>query len=110
MLLAPESWFATIPGVTDTGPLNQHLVRDFGACYLLLGAIIAWALTQGRFPRGVHFCAVLFFSFHTAIHLWELLTGHAGHQHWAIDFPGVFLPVLILLLLSLPFARRPRPE
>ena len=110
MLVAPENWFRNIPGVTDTGPLNLHLVRDFGVCFLLLGAIVTWALAQGRFPHGVHLCTLLFFSLHAAIHLWELLTGHASHQHWAIDFPGVFLPVVILLILSFPFARHRAPS
>ncbi len=37
MLLAPESWYFAVPGVTTTGPFNQHFVRDIGLIFLLLG-------------------------------------------------------------------------
>lgn len=104
MLMAPEHWFARIPGVTDTGPLNQHLVRDFGACYLLVGALVLGALARGQLTRTTHLCIIVFFSLHAAIHLWEVLTGRMGSGHWVVDFPGVFLPVLILIVVSLPIA------
>jgi len=104
MLVAPERWFARVPGVTDTGPLNPHLVRDFGACYLLVGAIVVVGLARGRLTRAVHVWITLFFALHAGIHTGEILAGHASYDHWVIDFPGVFLPVLLLLVLSLPFA------
>lgn len=104
MLLKPEHWFAHIPGVTDTGPLNTHLVRDFGACYLLVGALVVGVWARGRLTRTIHLWITLFFSLHAAIHVWELLVGRMAREHWAVDFPGVFLPVLILLVLSLPIA------
>jgi hypothetical protein len=28
MLIAPESWYLAVPGVTTTGSFNQHFVRD----------------------------------------------------------------------------------
>ena len=34
MLGDPAGWYAAIPGVTMTGPLNPHLVRDVGCAYL----------------------------------------------------------------------------
>ena len=108
MLLQPEHWFARIPGVTDTGPLNTHLVRDFGACYLLVGALVVGALSRGQLTRATHLWITLFFSLHAAIHVWELSVGRMGREHWAVDFPGVFLPVLILLVLSLPIAWKRR--
>jgi len=104
MLMTPEHWFAHIPGVTDTGPLNPHLVRDFGACYLLVGAIVVGGLARGQLTRAVHFWISLFFSFHAGIHAWEISAGHASSEHWVVDFPGIYLPVLLLFVLSLPFA------
>ena len=37
MLLAPEGWYLAVPGVTSTGPFNQHFVRDIGLIFLFLG-------------------------------------------------------------------------
>ena len=30
MLLAPSTWYHFVPGVTHTGPFNQHFIRDIG--------------------------------------------------------------------------------
>ncbi len=38
MLVAPENWYFTVPGVTSTGPFNQHFLRDIGLIFLFLGA------------------------------------------------------------------------
>jgi hypothetical protein len=37
MLVAPETWYFTVPGVTSTGPFNQHFLRDIGLIFLFLG-------------------------------------------------------------------------
>ena len=37
MLVSPEGWYLAVPGVTSTGPFNQHFVRDIGLIFLLLG-------------------------------------------------------------------------
>ena len=104
MLLAPVDWFSRIPGVTHTGPLNLHLVRDLGGTYLLLGLILLVAWARGGLTRALHLWVLLFFLFHAALHVWDLFAGRLGREHWRIDFPGVFLPVLLLAVFSLPFA------
>ncbi|MGB8267320.1 MAG: hypothetical protein WCE44_13395 [Candidatus Velthaea sp.] len=30
LFVAPEAFYATVPGVADSGPLNAHLLRDVG--------------------------------------------------------------------------------
>ena len=37
MLASPESWYFAVPGVTSTGPFNQHFLRDIGLIFLFLG-------------------------------------------------------------------------
>ena len=37
MLVSPEDWYMAVPGVTSTGPFNQHFLRDIGLIFLLLG-------------------------------------------------------------------------
>lgn len=41
MLAQPASWYAAVPGVLETGPLNTHFVRDIGAAYGLVGLGLA---------------------------------------------------------------------
>ena len=103
MLVAPALWFASIPGAADTGPLNPHLVRDYGISYLIVGAAILIGLARG-FPYGLHIAVTAFFSGHALLHAWDILAGRLPAHHWSMDFPGVFLPALLLLVMSLPFA------
>jgi hypothetical protein len=30
MLALPTAWYFAVPGVTTTGPFNQHFLRDIG--------------------------------------------------------------------------------
>jgi hypothetical protein len=46
MLASPESWYGTIPGVQDTGPLNHHFIEDIGMAFVASGAF----LTLGASP------------------------------------------------------------
>jgi len=103
MLTAPAQWFAAIPGAADTGPFNPHLVRDYGICYLIVGAAILIALARS-FPYGLHVAATAFFTGHALLHAWDILAGRLPAHHWTMDFPGVFLPAVFLLVMSLPFA------
>ena len=48
MLAAPQFWYHTTPGVTGTGQLNLHFVRDIGCAYLVAAGAFAW---QWRDPQ-----------------------------------------------------------
>ncbi len=37
MLASPADWYFSVPGVTTTGPFNQHFVRDIGLIFLFVG-------------------------------------------------------------------------
>ena len=102
MLVAPAHWFVTIPGAAETGPLNEHLVSDYGICYLIVGVAILAGLARG-FPYGLHLAVTAFFTGHSLLHVWDILAGRLATHHWSMDLPGVFLPALLLLTMSLPF-------
>jgi hypothetical protein len=45
MLFASSTWWASVPGVPDTGPFNPHFVEDVGAAFLMAGLALggrAW--------------------------------------------------------------------
>jgi hypothetical protein len=52
--------------------------------------------------RTVLAFATLFYVLHAAIHVLDLLSGHLHAGHWWIDLPGVFVPAILLVVLSLP--------
>jgi len=44
----------------------------------------------------------LFYGLHALVHVADLCGGRLAPAHWAVDFPGVFLPAIVLAVLSLP--------
>lgn len=36
MLISPANWYFAVPGVTTTGPFNQHFLGDIGLIFLLV--------------------------------------------------------------------------
>lgn len=115
MLVAPGNWFEVFPGnVPDTGPLNEHFIRDLGGFYVSGGILLLFALTNPARYGGVALVVSLVaYGAHAAIHVADLLTGRLGAEHWVIDAPLVFAPVIAWAVLlwvwwSLQAERHPR--
>lgn len=103
MLVAPADWYHDLPaGVPDTGPLNTHFVRDLGGAFLTVGVAAAAAALRPAMRRPVLAFATLFYVLHAAVHVRDLVTGHLHAGHWWIDLPGVFVPAILLVVLTLP--------
>ena len=51
MLVAPENWYFAVPGVTSTGPFNQHFLRDIGLIFLFLGGAFLGGAARRQFAR-----------------------------------------------------------
>jgi hypothetical protein len=107
MLASPAGWYGGVEGVADTGPLNVHFVRDIGCAFLTMGLAL---LGAARFPRWrlpLVATAAVFFVAHAVLHVHDVLRGLLGFEHWLEDFPGVFLPALLLAWIA--FESRSRP-
>ena len=103
MLVAPASWYHGLPAaVPDTGPLNLHFVRDIGAAFVTIGVAICIAAPAARRHPAVLRATALFYGLHALVHVADLCGGRLAPAHWAVDFPGVFLPAIVLAVLSLP--------
>jgi|SRR5687767_1204190 len=107
MLLFPLSWYTDLPAaVPNTGPFNQHFVRDLGVVFLLIGFAFGWAALNISRSRPVHLAITAFFTGHALIHLADIMSGRLPHSHWLIDMPGVFVPAVLMILLAVPAVRR----
>jgi len=100
MLAAPRDWYASVPGVTTTGPFNQHFVRDIGLIYLLAGASFLTGAARPRYRIALWAVPTVWLSGHALFHFWEVMVGISGHSAMARDFPAVTLPALIGLGLT----------
>ena len=104
MLFTSEAWFVRI--AADTGPFNVHLVRDVGAAYVTSGVATVWGARAPAWRTPLVAAAALFLGLHGLIHVAEVATGVQPPLHLLEDFPGVYLPAL--LLAGIAFTSRAR--
>ena len=102
MLLDPPAWYAAIPGVGYTGPLNIHFVRDIGCAYLVSAAGLAWRAWRPIQGVPAALLGAGFLLLHAGVHLGETLAGLCGWSTLLRDVPGVVLPALLALALAVP--------
>ena len=108
MLAAPLAWYFAVPGVTDTGPFNQHFIRDIGLVFLFVGAAFLIGAAQTKYRAVLWSASSLWLSGHALFHFWEVAVGICGPEVIARDFPAVTLPATIGILLSLWAIREQR--
>lgn len=100
MLASPAGWYFAVPGVTTTGPFNQHFLRDIGIIFLFLGAAFLIGAARPGYRVVLWGSAALWLSCHALFHFWEVAVGICGASALARDFPAVTLPALIAIGLT----------
>lgn len=101
MLAAPLNWFTTVPGVVDSGPFNDHFVRDVGIVYALSGVAFGQLARGTEGARPYAMAGVIFLLGHAGFHLLETLVGVRAVPHLLTDLPAV-----VLLPLAAAWAAR----
>jgi hypothetical protein len=101
MLAAPEAWYLAVPGVTTTGPFNQHFIRDIGLIFLFVGAAFLTGAALPRYRVLLWAAPTLWLAGHALFHFWEVAVGICGPSALARDFAAVTLPALIGMALTL---------
>lgn len=99
MIVAPQPWYWAIPGVPDTGPFNQHFIRDIGINFAVIGAGFGLGALYPRHRIGLWAPAAAWLTGHGLFHIWEVIVGICGPEALARDFVGVTLPGLIAIAL-----------
>ena len=100
MLIAPDQWYLAVPGVTTTGPFNQHFVRDIGLIFLFVGTSFLVGAAKPRFRVILWAVPTLWLCAHALFHLWEVAAGISEHSAMARDFPAVTVPAILGVLLT----------
>ena len=104
MLATPETWYAVVPSVADTGPFNAHFVRDIGGAYLVAGGGLLWFCVDKR-ARPAALAGAAFLALHALVHLWDAAAGRESLIHFLEDVPVVILPSLLIFRLARPRSR-----
>lgn len=71
MLAAPESWFATIPGVSETGPLNHHFVADIALAFAASGLGLILGARDRPSAGAFAVAGATWPALHALLHIWE---------------------------------------
>jgi hypothetical protein len=100
MLVVPLEWYHLVPGVTHTGPFNQHFVRDIGLIQMFLGATFVVGMVQRASRFALWAAATSWLIAHAILHLWEVAVGICSPSTILRDFPAVTLPALIGIALT----------
>jgi peptidoglycan/LPS O-acetylase OafA/YrhL len=97
MFADPPGWYAAVPGVPDTGPLNLHFVRDIGIAYFTAGVALAWSALGAGWRASA--LAALFIGGHALLHAGETFMGH-HHDVLLNELAAVHLPAVLAVVLS----------
>jgi hypothetical protein len=95
MLISPEGWYVAVPGVTTTGPFNQHFIRDIGLIFELIGAAFLIGATRPDLRVFFWGAPTVWLSGHALFHFWEVAVGICSASALQRDFPAVTLPAIL---------------
>lgn len=100
MLFDPVNWYFAIPGVTSTGPFNQHFIRDIGFTFVLVGAAYLVGAAKPASRTLLWGGAATWLAGHALFHAWEVAAGLCEASALLRDFPAVTLPAILALLFT----------
>jgi hypothetical protein len=70
MLLAPGGWYASVPGVVSTGPMNPHFIIDIGLAFMASGAGQLFGASSLRSAASLALAGSLWPALHALFHMW----------------------------------------
>jgi len=108
MVVSPQGWYDTVPGVTHTGPFNPHFVLDIGFIYTATGAMLAAALLRRRHAVPLVTGSAIWVVLHAGLHVIELGHGSAGHA--STEVAGVVTPAFLHVSIALRLLAEERGE
>jgi hypothetical protein len=107
MLVAPLHWYQELPAeVPDFGPFNPHFVRDIGCAFATIGFALVWAALAPRRRYALAVVGTVFYVAHALVHVFDTLRHAVEPKHVLIDFPGVYLPAIVLIVAVVALRRR----
>jgi len=104
MFADPPGWYAAVPGVPDTGPLNLHFVRDIGIAYFVAGGALVWSALGAGWQAAA--LGAAFLALHSVLHIGETVLGH-HHDVILNELVAVHTPAVLAIAIAF-FQRRAR--
>ena len=74
MVVAPEAWYAAVPGVVATGPANPHFIVDIGLAFAASGAGMIAGFATGARQATLALAGATWPTLHALFHIWEWIS------------------------------------
>jgi hypothetical protein len=74
MLAAPAAWYATIPGVAETGPFNLHFITDIALAFVASGAGLILGAGKAAWAGSMAVAGATWPALHALFHVWIWLS------------------------------------
>jgi hypothetical protein len=74
MLIAPHTWYESVPGVTATGPFNHHFVTDIGFAFVASGVGMMMGFREGKTAAAFALAGATWPTLHALFHSWEWIS------------------------------------
>jgi heme/copper-type cytochrome/quinol oxidase subunit 2 len=101
MFFFPSAWFfRLVPGVPETGPLNEHLVMDGGTFFLAVGIGLAAAALNPRRNAIAVVVAAVAGIMHSILHLYSHAAGILSSKHLTTEILGIYVPAIVLIVIA----------
>lgn len=108
-IASPHGWWSSFPGfgrhwIRPLGPYNDELVRDFGAMYVALGALLLWTayILERRAIQGALFAQIVFLVLHGFFVSFKLRRLSPGDRVALMGGIVLTLAIAIVLLRARP--------
>lgn len=101
MLLAPESWYAAVPGVTLEGPFNHHFINDIGFAFIASGAGMLMAFRPGKTAATLALAGATWPALHACVHVWEWIADGLPSDPHILVSTGIGVIVVSYLSFAL---------
>lgn len=105
MLLAPESWYAAVPGVRLEGPFNHHFIGDIGLAFIASGVGMMVGFRMGKTAATLALAGATWPTLHACFHVWEWLTGGLPSDMHILVSTGIGVIVVSFLGFALAWMR-----
>lgn len=108
MLADADSWYAAVPGVIQSGPMNHHFVADIGFAFAASGAGMIAGAQSGMKWAVVALAGATYPALHAFVHVWEWIADGIPHdpRQMMSDAVGVMLVSFLGFALAWMSARK----
>ena len=89
-----------MPGVSETGAYNMHLVIDGGTFFLAVGVGLAAAALNSHRNAIAVVVAAIAGVMHSALHLYSHAAGLLSSEHLVTELLGIYIPTLLLIAIA----------